>query len=98
MGPILWRNVGYNLSYALSTAEARNQFSDVLNRAAYGHEHVILTRRGKEIAAVIPIEHLHLFQQLLEEMEDKIDLEDALKVLADDSDEFVDWEDAVRDL
>ena len=50
----------------VSTAEARNQFSDVLNRAAYGHENVILTRRGKEIAAIIPIEHLHLSAQLLE--------------------------------
>lgn len=86
------------MNTALSTAEARNQFSDVLNRAAYGHEHVILTRRGKEIAAIIPIEHLRLFEQLLEDMEDKIDLADALKVLADDSDEFVDWEEAVRDL
>jgi len=82
----------------VSTAEARNQFSDVLNRAAYGHEHVILTRRGKEIAAIIPIEHFQLFEQLLEDMEDKIDLEDALKVLADDSDEFVDWEEAKRGL
>jgi len=86
------------MKFALSTADARNQFSDVLNRAAYGHEHVILTRRGKEIAAVIPIEHLHLFEQLLEEMEDKIDLEDALKVLADEDAEFVDWEEAKRAL
>jgi len=82
----------------VSTAEARNQFSDVLNRAAYGHEHVILTRRGKEIAAIIPIEHLHLFEKLLEEMEDRIDLEDALKVLADKSDDVLDWEEAVRSL
>ena len=86
------------MPFALSTAEARNQFSDVLNRAAYGHEHVILTRRGKEIAAIIPIEHLHLFEQLLEEMEDRIDLEDALKALADKSDDVLDWEEAVRDL
>ncbi|MDQ2784261.1 MAG: type II toxin-antitoxin system Phd/YefM family antitoxin, partial [Chloroflexota bacterium] len=31
----------------LSTAEARDQFSDVINRAAYGKERIVLTRRGK---------------------------------------------------
>lgn len=86
------------MTNAFTTVEARKQFSDVLNRAAYGHEHVILTRRGKEIAAIIPIEHLHLFEQLVEEMEDKLDLEEALRVLNDDDSEFIDWEEAKRAL
>ena len=86
------------MSTSVSTAEARNQFSDVLNRAAYGHEHVILTRRGKEIAAVIPIAHLRLLEDTIEKVEDKIDLEEALRVLADDSDEVLDWDEVVREL
>ena len=83
---------------AISTAEARHQFSAVLNRAAYGHEHVILTRRGKEIAAVIPIEHLRLLEDAIEKLEDEMDLKEALRVLADEDAEFVDWEEAKRAL
>jgi prevent-host-death family protein len=83
---------------SVTTADARNQFSDVLNRAAYGQEHVILTRRGKAIAAIIPIEHLHLLEKLVEEVEDRMDLEEALRVLGDEAAEFVDWESAKRAL
>lgn len=61
----------------VSTREARENFSDVINRAAYGKERVILTRRGKPFAAVVPVEDL----DLLEMMEDRIDLEDAQAAL-----------------
>jgi prevent-host-death family protein len=54
----------------LSTVDARNQFAEVINRAAYGRERIILTRRGKEIVAVVPIEDVRLLQLL----EDKLDL------------------------
>jgi prevent-host-death family protein len=54
-----------------TTVEARNHFGDVINRAAYGKERVILTRRGQELAAVVPIEDLELLQKL----EDHLDLE-----------------------
>ena len=57
--------------------EARQNFSDVINRAAYGKERVILTRRGKPFAAVVPMDDI----ELLETLEDKVDLEDALEAL-----------------
>jgi prevent-host-death family protein len=63
----------------ISTGEARRQFSDVLNRAAYGKERVVLTRRGKPLVAVVPIEDV----EALEAMEDRIDIEEASKVLAE---------------
>jgi prevent-host-death family protein len=59
---------------AVSTVLARNEFSSVLNRAAFGKERVILERRGKAIAAVVPIEDL----KLLETIEDNADIADAL--------------------
>jgi prevent-host-death family protein len=62
---------------AVSTREARENFSDVINRAAYGKERVILTRRGKALVAVVPIDDV----KILEALEDKIDLEDALASL-----------------
>lgn len=43
----------------MTTVEARENFSDLINKAAYGNERVILTRRGKALAAVIPLEDLN---------------------------------------
>jgi prevent-host-death family protein len=51
----------------------------VINRAAYGKERVILTRRGKPVVAVVPIEHI----DALEALEDRVDIEEAHKKLAD---------------
>lgn len=67
----------------LSTTEARDRFSEVVNRSAFGGERVRLARHGKEVAAVIPIEDLLLLERLVEEEEDRIDLEEARKALAD---------------
>jgi prevent-host-death family protein len=63
----------------VNTVNARAQFSEIINRAAFGKERVTLTRRGKEIVAVVPIEDV----KLLEALEDKIDLEEARAVLAE---------------
>ena len=61
----------------LSTVKAREGFSETVNRSAYGKERIILTRRGKGIAAVVPIEDL----ELLERLEDEIDVKEARKAL-----------------
>lgn len=63
----------------LSTAEAREQFSDVINRAAYGKERIVLTRRGKALVAVVPIEDV----ELLRELEDYYDAKAADEALED---------------
>ena len=62
-----------------STKEARGRLSEIINRAAFGKERIVLTRHGKSVAAVVPIEDL----ELLEKLEDKIDLEDARAALAE---------------
>ena len=54
---------------SITTVVARNDFSSVLNRASFGKERVILKRRGKAIAVVVPMEDLALLQSL----EDKLD-------------------------
>ena len=66
----------------ISTADARKHFADIVNKVAYGHEPVILTRRGESIAALVSMEELELLQQL----EDVIDIEDAKKALAEPGD------------
>ncbi|HSW71299.1 MAG TPA: type II toxin-antitoxin system Phd/YefM family antitoxin [Gammaproteobacteria bacterium] len=61
----------------LTTAEAQDQFSELINQVVHNKEHVILTRRGKEIAAIIPLEDLALLQDL----QNKHDLLQALDAL-----------------
>jgi prevent-host-death family protein len=58
----------------VSTVLARNEFSTILNRAAFGKERVVLARRGKAIAAVVPMEDV----KLLRALEDRADLADAI--------------------
>ena len=40
----------------MSTVEARENFSEMINKAAYGNESVVLTRRGKPLVAVISLQ------------------------------------------
>ena len=77
----------------ISTAEARNDFAEVINRATYGKERFVLTRRGKDLAAIVPIEDL----QLLEELEDQIDVA-AARVALNESADRVSYEDLRREL
>jgi prevent-host-death family protein len=42
----------------ITTRQAREDFSDELNRVAFGGERLVLTRRGKKLAAVVPISDL----------------------------------------
>jgi prevent-host-death family protein len=67
------------MNTTISTAEARKNFSDIVNKVAYGAEPVILTRRGQEIAALISMREL----ELLRRIEDRMDIEDAEKALAE---------------
>ncbi|MEO8402010.1 MAG: type II toxin-antitoxin system Phd/YefM family antitoxin [Gammaproteobacteria bacterium] len=61
----------------LSTVEAKEQFTDLINRVAHSKERIVLTRRGKEIAAIIPMEDLNLIL----ESQDKHDLREAIDAL-----------------
>jgi antitoxin Phd len=63
----------------ISTADARKNFADIVNKVAYGSEPVVLTRRGQEIAALISMRELELLRQI----EDRMDIEDAEKALAE---------------
>jgi hypothetical protein len=66
----------------LDATRARDAWSDTLNRAAFGKERLVLHRRGKPIAALIPIEDLQLLERLIEEIEDQMDLAEVERRLA----------------
>lgn len=36
----------------ISIAEAKAHFSDIINRVVYGHEQIVITRRGKPVAII----------------------------------------------
>lgn len=79
----------------VNTVDARAQFSEIINRAAFGKERIILTRRGKEIVAVVPIEDV----KLLEALEDRIDLEEARTALLEAKKKgTVSWQKIKKDL
>lgn len=70
------------MSTTISTAEARKNLAELVNKVAYGDDPVILTRRGQEIAALVSIAELELLRQI----EDHIDIKDARKALAEPGD------------
>lgn len=73
----------YNFMTRLNVSKAREEFPDVVNRAAYAKERTIVSRRGKDLAAIIPIEDLRLLERLARDEMDRQDLEDARAALAE---------------
>lgn len=69
------------MTTTVKAEEARNKFSDLVNRAAFGHERIVVTRRGRGLAAVVPMEDLELIERLADQLEDLIDTEDAKAAL-----------------
>ena len=65
----------------LTTSAARKNLAEALNRVAFGGERIVLHRRGKAVAALIPVDDL----ALLEEIEDRMDVAAARKAIAEKS-------------
>jgi prevent-host-death family protein len=73
----------------IPASKAREDFADTLNRVAYGGERIVLHRRGKAIAALVPIEDL----TFLEKLEDRLELDEARAALEETQREgTVPWE------
>lgn len=45
-------------------AEVKNRFSEYASRSAHGHEHFIITRRGKPLVALVGLDDLALIDGL----------------------------------
>lgn len=57
----------------IPATELRQHGSDIVNRVAFGNEEVVLTRRGKPVAALISLAAL----EALHRLEDAQDIEEA---------------------
>lgn len=78
----------------VSVMEARANFSETINRTAYGHERLVIERHGKAMAALVPIEDL----QRLRDLEDREDVEAARRALADSSETPIPFDRVREDL
>ncbi len=86
---------------SITASEARDEFAEVINRVAYGGERVVIRRREKELAAVIPMEDLRLLERLIEQEEDRIDAEEAEGIMAAierGEEEVIPFDQAVREI
>ena len=43
--------------HSVNVAEAKKHFSELLGKVAYGKEEIVITKRGRPMARLIPAEH-----------------------------------------
>ena len=78
-----------------AAGDARDNFADVVNEVAFGSKRIVLTRHGKDVAAVVPMSDM----ELLNELERIIDVEEAKKALkASDGEGTKTLEDLMKEL
>lgn len=65
----------------VSTGEARKNLAELLNRSAYGGERFVVTRHGKELVAIVPVEEASLLEKVRHFLEER-DVEAALREIA----------------
>ena len=78
----------------LDLTQARAHLTESVNRVSYRGERIVIQKHGRPVAALVPVEDL----ALIREIEDRIDLEDARKALAEANGKFIPWETVKRKL
>jgi len=63
----------------VTVGDVRLSLSDIVSRVAFAKERVVFARRGKDVAVLVPMEDL----ALLEEIEERKDVEDARLALSE---------------
>ena len=53
----------------IPVTQARDELAELINRVAYGHERIILTRHSKAVACLVPPEDLARLQEQEQEQE-----------------------------
>ena len=79
---------------ALDLTQARARFTESVNRVTYRGERILIQKHGRPVAALVPVEDL----ALIRELEDRIDLEDARKALAEAKGKLIPWATVKREL
>lgn len=83
------------VSSGISAAGAREHFADIVNRVIYSKERTVVRKHGRNVAAIVSMDDL----RLLELIEDKMDIEQALEALDHLEDEgTVSWNELQEEL
>ena len=56
----------------MTTVEARENFSEMINQAAYGNKRILLTRRGRPLVAVMSLKELDKLEKNEEKLEEDV--------------------------
>ncbi len=78
----------------IGVSDARDHLSEVVDRARYTQERVVLTKRGREVGAIISIDDL----KLLEMLEDQLDIKAARQALEESQGERISYDDIRKNL
>jgi prevent-host-death family protein len=78
----------------MQVSEARERFADLVNRAHYGGARIVIERRGRALAAIVPIEDL----EAIRELEDKALARMANEALAESKGETIPYDKIRKDL
>ena len=76
----------------IGIAEAKNKFSDLINRAIYRHERITISKRGKPVAVIMRAED----SKRLEELEDRERLK-RVRALKKSTKKYIPFEQAIRE-
>ena len=78
----------------MGVSDARNHLSEIVDRARYTQERVVLTKRGRDVGAIISIDDL----KLLEMLEDQLDIKSARQALEESQGERISYDDVRKNL
>ena len=78
----------------IGVSDARDHLSEVVDRARYTQERVVLTKRGREVGAIISIDDL----RLLEMLEDQLDIKAARQALEESQGERISYDEVRKNL
>ncbi len=79
----------------VTAADARKNIAELVNRAAYGGERFVVTRHGKALAAIVPLDDAGLLARVRALLEAK-EYEAALREISTEG--TVSWSDVRRGL
>ena len=63
----------------VSVKDMRDDVAEIVNRAAFGKERIIVTRHGKDVAAIVPVEDV----ETMEYLEDQYDIAEVNRIRAE---------------
>ena len=84
----------------VTSEEVRDGLGELINRVSYLHERMRVTRRGKPVAALVPLEDLEFLEQVLDALENERDLPTIRERLQkfEETGESVPWKSLKADL